>query len=313
MGENDNKYGEYFYGKVPASSKKDNDSIFTKLPENFGQETSNSDKGSLGSIKFISEGKSPERNFRKFEWPTTANNDFISQGASFPGAVNESVDLSTFSSSNNRPNNTLLTDQQLVDNMANSIGNKKRTKYTKEEKNASDVFRGLSDKVIRPAVCILVACTFFVGYLTAKGVSKFSDERQIYNYMQQYQNVYDDNIIHLPGASLDANGDPYYDYDVMGMGKSIANAEDPEAALYAVYSKTDYHKYTVTHDAFRYAKEANSEIFGESDTFKDYVASLGCLDKEGKIDYDRYEEVTEARLLAKQVLAENTSSKDSVK
>lgn len=288
MSETENKYGKYFYDSVPAIQKIADDSLKTisTSTEKFLASTNSS------LVKPEPEVRSKSR-FDVIDPRTLVYSDRIVQNS-------EIMD-----------SRIKMTVEKMVRNASNSVGNKPVVKTSTKKKNVN-LWNRLS-KTGKEVVSVMVVGSIMLsGYFAAKGIDATKDKVNATVYTQQeYGDVFSSNVIHYYENT--ENGVTPYDYDIEGMGRDIAAAEDPEMALYAVYSGANYLKYDVTHGAFAAAKEANPDVFGESKTFKEYAAALGCVDKDDKIDYERYEEITEARLLAKQTLAENSVSEVSVK
>ena len=289
MSETKNKYADYFFDSVPAIQKASEDSIKTisASAEEFLTSTKSSINKNDTAVR-------PRSRFDVINPSDLFYDDRIVQNS-------EILDI-----------RAKMTVDRIARNVNNSVGKKPVVKTSTKKKNVS-----LWDKLTKTGKevvsAIVVGSIMLTGYVAAKGIDNISDKMNVNDYLEQYDEAYYDNKFAVNIGSLDANGDPYYDYDILGMGRDIAESEDPEASLYAIYSNTNYLKYDVTHGAFAAAKEVNPDVFGASKTFKEHAASLGCVDEDGNIDYKRYEEVTEAILLAKQALAENSASQVSVK
>lgn len=295
MGEND-KYGKYFYDSISAH-KKAVDEIVREKDERLAK------LAASGENVFISRNDPSEKDGRELRAKGLTNvidpRDLV-----YSDRIVQNSEI--------MDSRAKLTVDRIARNVNNSVGNKPVVKTSTKKKN--DTLWDKLSKTGKEAVAVIVvACVSLTGYFAAKGIDDFSDKLEVNDYLEQYDEAYHDNKFVVNIGSLDANGDPYYDYDILGMGRDIAESDDPEASLYAIYSNTNYLKYDVVRDTFEAAKEVNSEAFGESKTFKEYATSLGCVDEDGNIDYGRYEEITEARLLAKKALAENSVSEVSVK
>lgn len=288
MSETKNKYAEYFYDGVPAIQKISEDSmkVISDSAEEFLASTNSSLKKNENTFR-------PRSRFDVIDPGTLVYSDRIVQNS-------EIMD-----------SRSRLNAEQMARNVKNSTGKKPVVKTSTKKKNAN-LWNKLSKTGKEVVLVMVVGSIMLTGYVAAKGIDATKDKVNATVYTQQeYGDVFSSNVIHYYENT--ENGVTPYDYDIEGMGRDIAAAEDPEIALYAVYSGANYLKYDVTHGAFAAAKEVNPDVFGESKTFKEYAAALGCVDKDDKIDYERYEEITEARLLAKQTLAENSVSEVSVK
>lgn len=289
MSETENKYGKYFYDSMPAIQKIADDSLKTisTSTEKFLASTNSS------LVKPEPEVRSKSR-FDVIDPRTLVYSDRIVQNS-------EIMD-----------SRIKMTVEKMVRNASNSVGNKPVVKTSTKKKNVN-LWNRLS-KTGKEVVSVMVVGSIMLsGYFAAKGIDDFSDSLKVDEYLEQYEDAYSENKFTVDFGNLDVYGQPKYDWDIEGMGKYIATSDDPEASLYATYSGGEYKKYDVVRDAFAVAKEINPGIFGKCKSFKEYAISLGCVDEDGNIDYERYEEIIEARLLAKQLLAENSVSEVSVK
>lgn len=294
MGEND-KYGKYFYDSISAH-KKAVDEIVREKDERLAK------LAASGENVFISRNDPSEKDEREHRAKGLTNvidpRDLV-----YSDRIVQNSEI--------MDSRARINAEQMARNVKNSTGKKQVVKTSAKKKNVN-LWDKLSKTGKEVVSIMVVGSIMLTGYVAAKGIDATKDKVKATVYTQQeYGDVFSSNVIHYYENT--ENGVTPYDYDIEGMGHAIAEAEDPEIALYAVYSGANYLKYDVTHGAFAAAKEVNPDVFGESKTFKEYAAALGCVDEDGNIDYDRYAEITQARILAKQSLDENSVSEVSVK
>lgn len=190
---------------------------------------------------------------------------------------------------------------------SNSVGPKRATQFKPKKSPKKE---GTSKKIAKAVFSVCLAAAMIAG-----GVKVASDVREkisINDALDEYRpaisSCMDIDII---------SGDMKFDFDSDKMGKIVADSEDPELALFAVYNeiKEGYNSHTHVLNTYKYAVDSmkqkpvqkQREIFGGYDTLNEYFESMGCVDKDGSLNFDKYGDTMEARLLAQESVKDSES------
>lgn len=233
----------------------------------------------------------PSRESNNFSSPPPVY-DTISRGTSYQPPV-------SVPAKSTRPVVSEKGKQQYTDSLNKSVGPKKAVP-TSQKKEATKEEISLTTKAFKVILSVVAMAALFIGGLVTDFTSDMADFFKVNEYLSQYSYIASEGTIHARNGTLN------YWYEEGLMGEKVAEAADPEAALYAVYSDIDYLQRTVVQNVYSEAVSRNPDLFGGHDNFKSYVGSLGCVDKDGEIDYDEYERISQERILAKATLDQYT-------
>lgn len=192
----------------------------------------------------------------------------------------------------------------------NSVGTKSPVRMSDKKKVQSNNKAEDNKKRI---VAIAVAVGIAVGVFGSNFVRNNRNFSDAYEYIHQYQYIVNENVHNNMSGRLDD-----YWYDTDQMGKEVVKSDDPQLALYEVYSGLHYQPISNTSEVFifakTYAKENGIDTFDFNDceTFDDYVRSLGCVDKNGETDFKAYENSMEQLALAKVIANDATKNATTI-
>lgn len=192
----------------------------------------------------------------------------------------------------------------------NSVGTKSPVRMSDKKKVQSNNKAEDNKKRI---VAIAVAVGIAVGVFGSNFVRNNRNFSDAYEYIHQYQYIVNENVHNNMGGRLDD-----YWYDTDQMGKEVVKSDDPQLALYEVYSGLHYQPISNTSEVFTFAKTYAKENgidtfdFNDCETFDDYVRSLGCVDKNGETDFKAYENSMEQLALAKVIANDATKNATTI-
>lgn len=192
----------------------------------------------------------------------------------------------------------------------NSVGTKFPVRMSDKKKVQSNNKAEDNKKRI---VAIAVAVGIAVGVFGSNFVRNNRDFSDAYKYIHQYQYIVNENVHNNMSGRLDD-----YWYDTDQMGKEVVKSDDPQLALYEVYSGLHYQPISSTSEVFTFAKTYARENgidtfdFNDCETFDDYVRSLGCVDKNGETDFKAYENSMEQLALAKVIANDATKNATTI-
>lgn len=192
----------------------------------------------------------------------------------------------------------------------NSVGTKSPVRMSDKKKVQSNNKAEDNKKRI---VAIAVAVGIAVGVFGSNFVRNNRNFSDAYEYIHQYQYIVNENVHNNMSGRLDD-----YWYDTDQMGKEVVKSDDPQLALYEVYSGLHYQPISNTSEVFTFAKTYAKENgidtfdFNDCETFDDYVRSLGCVDKNGETDFKAYENSMEQLALAKVIANDATKNATTI-
>lgn len=192
----------------------------------------------------------------------------------------------------------------------NSVGTKPPVRMSDKKKVQSNNKAEDNKKRI---VAIAVAVGIAVGVFGSNFVRNNRNFSDAYEYIHQYQYIVNENVHNNMSGRLDD-----YWYDTDQMGKEVVKSDDPQLALYEVYSGLHYQPISNTSEVFTFAKTYAKENgidtfdFNDCETFDDYVRSLGCVDKNGETDFKAYENSMEQLALAKVIANDATKNATTI-
>lgn len=192
----------------------------------------------------------------------------------------------------------------------NSVGKKPPVRMSDKKKVQSNNKAEDNKKRI---VAIAVAVGIAVGVFGSNFVRNNRNFSDAYEYIHQYQYIVNENVHNNMSGRLDD-----YWYDTDQMGKEVVKSDDPQLALYEVYSGLHYQPISNTSEVFTFAKTYAKENgidtfdFNDCETFDDYVRSLGCVDKNGETDFKAYENSMEQLALAKVIANDATKNATTI-
>ena len=194
----------------------------------------------------------------------------------------------------------------------NSVGQKPTVRMSDKKKTQSDKAEKAAKARLR-AVAVVLAVGIAVGALGHSFSAKLNNSSDAYRYLHQYQYILNENIHNNMSGRLDD-----YWYDTEQMGKEVVKSDDPQLALYEVYSGLHYQPISNTSEVFTFAKIYARENgidtfdFNDCETFDDYVRSLGCVDKNGETDFKAYKNSMEQLALAKAIANDATKNATTI-
>ncbi len=195
-----------------------------------------------------------------------------------------------------------------------SVGQKPTVRMSDKKKAQSDTTDKSERKKLR-AVAVMFAVGIAVGVFGHSLSNKLDNDANSKMYLRQYDYItWENKHFNVPGES----GNYWYDTDQMG--KEVAKSSDPQLALYAVYNRLNYKPVLNTSEVFTSAKayatkngiDNFDDTFNNSETFDDYVRSLGCVDKNGETDFKAYNDSMKQIALAKSMVADATKNATTI-
>lgn len=173
----------------------------------------------------------------------------------------------------------------------NSVGSKKPVKMSSKKAVPKENLEGIKGK-FKKAILYISAAAIMTGAVIGYNVNNFVDEMHVFDYLEQYSDIITNGI----GHNYDANDTYWYKTDVLG--RAIANAKEPEIALYAFYKTNDYQVLSAMNEILTCATSINPEVFKGATSFDDYLKIINCTNKEGSADFNRYDEYMQHMVLA---------------
>lgn len=189
--------------------------------------------------------------------------------------------------------------QRISESRRNSVGPKKSVRMSEQRRKAQAEAKRIADMKRRATACILgLSIAFGLGVTSTVALNKANDKLEACEYLNRYDSIVYEN--------KNYNIDNTFWYDTLGMAEEILSKEDMEMALFAVYDNLTYKPVTHTSYVFSDAMSISKGTFlgGDFETFPEYVKSLGCIDKDGNVDYDAYKDRMKKIALVKSMAEE---------
>lgn len=150
--------------------------------------------------------------------------------------------------------------------------------------------------VVTTVLATAIAATG-IGIGITKVMDSVKDDITISSALEEYDSIVDENTHRT-------NNNNGFWHDARNIAIEILNAEDRDLAIYAVYNDIDYnrtHNMTTIFGEMDRIIESNPTIYSGIPTYggyENYLSNMGCVDKEGKISVEKYEEKMDAYTLA---------------
>lgn len=150
--------------------------------------------------------------------------------------------------------------------------------------------------VVTTVLATAIAATG-VGIGITKVVDTVKDEIAISSALEEYDSIVNDN------THRTKKNDGFW-HDATDIAIEILNAEDRDLAIYAVYNDINYNRTKNMTEIFSEIDRVianNPDLYSNIPTYggyEKYLINMGCVDKEGKISVEKYQDKMDAYAVA---------------